>query len=84
MSAPIPLITGTALGQNPGIHTSKGNTASYVQADGNKSMSSALAGPVPRALVGQSKLPTRATPYLSEHAMVMFHNSHISNNIMQS
>ena len=52
MSAPIPLITGTAPTQNPGIHASVGNLASYVQADGNRSMSSALAGPVPGVLVG--------------------------------
>ena len=53
MSALIPLITGTTAAQNLGIHASVGNPASYVQADGNRSMSSALAGPVPGALVGQ-------------------------------
>ena len=53
MSTPVPLITGTASAQNPGIHTLVGNPASYVQADGNRSMSSAPAGPVPGALVGQ-------------------------------
>ena len=53
MFAPIPLITGTASAQNPGIHASVGNPASYVQADGNRSMSSALAGPILAALVGQ-------------------------------
>ena len=52
MSVLVPLITGTVPAQNPGIHTSVGNPTSYVQADGNKSMSSALDGPVPRALVG--------------------------------
>ena len=52
MSAPVPLITGTALAQNPGIHASVGNLTSYVQADGNRSMSSALAGPVLEELVG--------------------------------
>ena len=53
MSAPVPLITGSTPTQNLGIHASVGNPASYVQADGNKSMSSALAGPIPGALVGQ-------------------------------
>ena len=53
MSAPVPLITGTASARNPGIHASVGNPASYVQADGNRIMSSTLANPVPGALVGQ-------------------------------
>ena len=53
MSAPVPLIIGTTSAQNPGIHTSVGNPVSYVQADGNRSMSSAPVGPVPGALVGQ-------------------------------
>ena len=53
MFAPFPLITGTAPAQNPGIHASMGNPTSYVQADGNRSMSSAMTGSVPRALVGQ-------------------------------
>ena len=53
MSTPVPLITGTAPAQNPEIHTSEGNPASYVQADGNRSMSSATVGPVLGALVGQ-------------------------------
>ena len=52
MSTPVPLITGTAPAQNPGIHTLVGNPASYVQVDGNRSMSSAPAGLVPGALVG--------------------------------
>ena len=52
MSAPVPLITGTTPAQNPGIHASVGIPASYVKADGNRSMSSALAGPIPGALVG--------------------------------
>ena len=51
MSAPVPLIPGIAPAQNPRIHAPVGNLASYVQANGNRSMSSALAGPVPRALV---------------------------------
>ena len=50
-SAPVPLMTGPALAQNLGIPASMGNPSSYVHADGNKSMSSALAGPVSRALV---------------------------------
>ena len=53
MSAPVPLITGTAPAQNPSIHASVGNLTSYVKADGNRRMSSALASPVPRALVEQ-------------------------------
>ena len=52
MSEPVPLITGTMHAQNPGIHASVGNPASYIQADGNRNMSSALAGPVPGAIVG--------------------------------
>ena len=52
MSTPVPLITGNGPAQNPGIHASVANPASYVQADGYRSMSSALAGPVPGALVG--------------------------------
>ena len=51
--APVLLITGTASAQNHGIHASVGNPASYVHADGNRNMSSALAGPIPGALVGQ-------------------------------
>ena len=39
--------------QNLGIHASVGNPTSYVQADGNRSLSSALAGPIPGALMGQ-------------------------------
>ena len=72
MSAPVPLITGTAPAQNPKIHTSVGNPASYVQADGNRSMSSAPAGPVPRALMGQKSsisFPNskKADPHSSSH-----------------
>ena len=53
MSAPIPLITGTVPAQNPRIYASVGNPVSYVQVDGNRSMSSALVGLVPRALMRQ-------------------------------
>ena len=53
MFAPVPLIIGTEPTQNPGIHASVSNPPSYVQAYGNKSMSSALAGPIPGVLVGQ-------------------------------
>ena len=53
MSVPIPLITRTTLAKNLGIHSSVGNPASYVETDGNKSISSAPAGPVPGALMGQ-------------------------------
>ena len=52
MSALVPLITRTAPAQNLGIHASVGNPVSYVQADGNRSMSSALVGPVLGALLG--------------------------------
>ena len=52
-SAPVPLMTGIALAQNLGIHASVGSPVSYVQVAGNRSMSSALAGPVRGALVGQ-------------------------------
>ena len=45
MSAPVPLMTGTASAQNPEIHVSAGNPVSYAQADGNRNMSSVLAGP---------------------------------------
>ena len=34
VSAPVPLMTGIALSRNPGIFASRGNPASYVQADG--------------------------------------------------
>ena len=40
MSAPIPLMIGTALSRNPGILASKGNPASYGQADGRNNKSS--------------------------------------------
>ena len=56
MSAPIPLITGIVPAQNHGIHASVGNPTAYVQANGNRSMSSALPSLVPRALVGISPL----------------------------
>ena len=45
VSAPIPLMTGTALVQNPEIHAFAGNLVSYAQADGNRNMSSVLADP---------------------------------------
>ena len=34
MFAPVPLMIGTALSLNPGILASRGNPASFVQADG--------------------------------------------------
>ena len=49
----VPLMTGPALAQNPGILASVGNPSSYVQADGNRSMSSALVSLVSGALVRQ-------------------------------
>ena len=45
MSAPLPLMTGTVPAQNLEIHASAGNPVSYAQADGNRNMSSVLAGP---------------------------------------
>ena len=42
MSMPVPLMTRTVPSHNPGIPASKGNLVSYVQVDGNGSMSSAL------------------------------------------
>ena len=45
MSAPVPLMIGTASAQNPEIHASAGNLVSYAQADGNRNMSSVLADP---------------------------------------
>ena len=53
MSMQIPLMSGDALSRNLGILTFGGSPASYVQADGNRNMSSVMAGPVPGALVGQ-------------------------------
>ena len=44
VSAPVPLMTGTALSQNPGILASKGNSASHVRADGSNNKSSAPSG----------------------------------------
>ena len=43
-SVHVPLMTGTMPSKNPGILASKGNPASYVQADGNGNMSSVLTG----------------------------------------
>ena len=51
MSALVPLITRTAPAQNLGIHASVGNPTSYVQVDGNRSMSSALVNPEPLELI---------------------------------
>ena len=45
VSAPVPLMIGTASAQNPEIHASAGNLVSYAQADGNRNMSSVLADP---------------------------------------
>ena len=44
VSAPVPLMTGTALSQNPGILASEDNPASYVQVDCINNISSILAG----------------------------------------
>ena len=72
MSVPVPLITGTEPTQNPWIPASVGNPASYVQADGNRSMSSVLASLVPGALVGQKSSTSfpnskKADPPSSSH-----------------
>ena len=48
----VPLMTGTALSHKSGILYFVDNPFSRAQADGNRSMSSALAGLVPWALVG--------------------------------
>ena len=45
VSAPVPLMIGTASIQNPKIHASASNPVSYAQADGNRNMSSVLADP---------------------------------------
>ena len=38
----VPLMTGTKVSYSPGILASEGNLVSFVQADGNGNMSSAL------------------------------------------
>ena len=45
VSAPVPLMTGTASVQNPEIHASAGNPVSYAPADGIRNMSSILVDP---------------------------------------
>ena len=40
MSAPVPMMIGTALSRNPGIPASRGNPASYVYADDRNNKSS--------------------------------------------
>ena len=42
MPVPVPLMTATALSQNPGILASKGNPASHVRVDDNGNMSAVL------------------------------------------
>ena len=44
MSAPVPLMIGTALSNNSGILAFEGNPTSYVQANSSSSMSFALSG----------------------------------------
>ena len=44
MSAPIPLMIGTALSHNSGILASMDNPVSFAQADGNSSMSYVSSG----------------------------------------
>ena len=43
MSMHVPLMIGTVMSHNPRIPTSKGNSVSYVQDDGSRNMSLALA-----------------------------------------
>ena len=43
-SVHVPLMTGTVLPHNPRIPASRGNPASYVQANGSNNMSYALSG----------------------------------------
>ena len=45
VSVPVTLMTGTVSAQNPEIHASMDNPVSYAQDDGNRNMSSVLAGP---------------------------------------
>ena len=44
VSAPVTLVTGTMLDQIPGIPAFAGNPTPYVEADGNRNMSSVLVG----------------------------------------
>ena len=44
MSVHVPLMTGTEVSHSIRIPTSAGNLVSYVKADGNENMSSALIG----------------------------------------
>ena len=44
VSVHVPLMIGIAVSHNLGIPASKGNSISCVQIDGNRNMSSALAG----------------------------------------
>ena len=52
MSTLVPLMTGTALSQNPGILASEGNPASHVRADGRNNMSSVLTDQKPWSGLG--------------------------------
>ena len=47
MSVPVPLMTGSALPQNPGILASRGNPVSYVQVVGRNNISPALLDQMP-------------------------------------
>ena len=72
MSVPFPLMSGAIFSRNLGFPAFGGNPASYVQADGNRIMSSALAGPVLGALMGQKSSASfsnsnKADPPLSSH-----------------
>ena len=44
VSVQVPLTTGAVVSHNSGTPASKGNPASYVQADGSNNMSSVLTG----------------------------------------
>ena len=72
MSASVPLMTGTALSHNSGILAFMDNPFSCAKADGNRSMSSTLAGLVLGALVGQMSFVSfpnskKANPLSSSH-----------------
>ena len=70
--APVPLMTGTALSYNSRIPTFVDNPFSCAQADGNRSMSLALAGPILGALMGHKSYVSfpnlkKADPSSSSH-----------------
>ena len=56
MSAPVPLMTGSALPRNPGIPAYEGNPVSYVQAVGRNNISPALPDQMPHFGLGPDNL----------------------------